>query len=371
MDDQNNDDSIARSNDQQITETSASAAAPALAAAVAPSQPIPQPQPVQPPQIEPRDPYRQAIEEYKNPLDPANNNTKVPDAVRWILSLGSAIGAFIGTYFGFMAHDGDWGTINPITGKPFTSVEERLELTRLIPDLDPRAVQRLRELYQKRKAELENAEQQAQKFSDHKDPNACTEPCPPQVAAPSSITPVQQPAPGASPTKAPVPGPKETIQLKCKEGWSDCQKHQAQAKVEKLNQLAQQQNGLIRRTFASTADKVKFERLKQSWIDKFNTDFWRALKDQPPIQRNPQTGATGTANDFTDPCLYQQFKDQGLAGMAVDHIHDTGWSGAAEGPFKYLDGDVNSYLGSQMVNKDNKDVKTAKKFKLDCGKFSV
>jgi hypothetical protein len=171
-------------------------------------------------------------------------------------------------------------------------------------------------------------------------------------------------------TLAPTEG---VIQLRCDDGWDDCQKRQAREKVRRLDELAKRNNGLKRRR---TAGYVRD--LGNTWAAKYRSDFDRIAEGRPKSRlgfTHPNTsGPTGNEGDFMDDFLYQKWVSGGrkssdsspLDECSPDHVQDLQWGGHVQGQLTWLDREVNEKLGRDMSAGKNDEIDVAKGFELKC-----
>lgn len=165
----------------------------------------------------------------------------------------------------------------------------------------------------------------------------------------------------------PIEGP---IELKCDPDWDECQKAQAREKIRRLNELAKQKKGLRRRV---TAGRIRDT--GNVWAAKFRSDFERICKGQDPSKFGftapGARGPNGSKEDFMHDCLYEMWRkaldcDSLLDDVSPDHIEDLQWGGHVQGPFAWLDREVNEKLGRDMKAGKNGLIDVATEFRLSC-----
>lgn len=139
-----------------------------------------------------------------------------------------------------------------------------------------------------------------------------------------------------------APTPMGTITLRCEGGWSDCQKRQMQAKADKLDSIAKKGMAKGRSTYKDGRPTIQ-RKNGNGWAAKFARDWNKA---------NPQ----GWPDDLSNPGLQtEKFYDDCAKtddplgnNMEADHIHEMQLGGRAQGPFLWLDRDVNGASGRQI-----------------------
>ncbi|MFN7920251.1 MAG: hypothetical protein U0Q16_09150 [Bryobacteraceae bacterium] len=237
---------------------------------------------------------------------------------------------------------------NPVTGGPYRSKQEYEDLRR-------KSAEEIRQLAAaERLRRAEEARKKAERQGKN-DPTLCSQGC------------------GEALESERAPATEGVIKLKCDDGWNDCQKRQARAKVARLNELARKNNGLTRRATAGAVRDVG-----NSWAAKYRSDFNRIANGEPTSSlefTHPEaTPPKGTSADFMDDCLYQQWIRDGkpdsssapLDKASPDHIRDLQWGGHVQGPMVWLDREVNEKLGRDMSSGDNDTIDVAKGFELKC-----
>jgi hypothetical protein len=135
-----------------------------------------------------------------------------------------------------------------------------------------------------------------------------------------------------------VPVVMGTIELRCEDGWTDCQKKQMKAKAEHMDKQAK-----LKPQGLSTRSTSKLSKVKSAWQAKYARDW-----------NNPNP--TGAWPSFSNPAKQPtQFYDDCAktddplgAGMEADHMQEAQLGGHVKGPFRWLDGAVNGASGSQI-----------------------
>jgi hypothetical protein len=175
--------------------------------------------------------------------------------------------------------------------------------------------------------------------------------------------------------QAPAPG---VVVIKCDPGWDDCQKAQAKAKVQKLNEACP----LTRRQGVSAEDStlVSLRDLGNDAAQAFKKAFKRALEGKPPYpyealprrEKHPEFHPRGDDSDYAHPCMKDKLENGKIPkrpnrkpvqdGWQADHMIDIQWGGSWMGPMWMMDADVNESIGRQMTENPNKQVTEAAEF---------
>lgn len=148
------------------------------------------------------------------------------------------------------------------------------------------------------------------------------------------------------------------IVLVCDPKWSPCQKLQAKAKADKMNQ----QCPLTRRPGISADDGAasSLRELGNAAAKAFKSHLKQQLAGKSPKPKQwlpPKSHPKGDGSDLMHPCMEKELKKskKAIDGWSADHVKDLQWGGAWHGPLQMLDMDVNESLGRQMNSKQNKD----------------
>ena len=138
------------------------------------------------------------------------------------------------------------------------------------------------------------------------------------------------------------PAPMGTIELSCEDGWSDCQKKQMKAKAAKLDSIAKSGQARGRSTSKNGSPTIQ-RKNGNGWAAKFARDWNKPSPEGWPDDRsNP-----GKQRDkFYDDCA--KTDDPLGNGMEADHVHEMQLGGRAQGPFLWLDREVNGASGRQI-----------------------
>jgi hypothetical protein len=150
---------------------------------------------------------------------------------------------------------------------------------------------------------------------------------------------------------------KVTFVIFCDPNWTDCQKAQARAKKDHLNQSCPVSRDPAYHT--PNADGVTKRELGNAAAAAWRTQFQNGGPgggDSAALGNDPNNYAYGTQYDLMDPCMEDEMDDgqvprdsQGVSRWQVDHCVDIQFGGASpQGPLKMLDQAVNGSFGSQM-----------------------
>lgn len=126
------------------------------------------------------------------------------------------------------------------------------------------------------------------------------------------------------------------ITLRCLEGWSPCQKKQMKAKAEAMDVAAKKRKGGLK-----TRPTSQLRKIAEGWQRKYARDW----------NTNRTMGWGSKA-----PCLQQsQFYDECARTddpledeMEADHVVELQLGGNVNGPFRWLDAQVNQASGNQI-----------------------
>ena len=140
------------------------------------------------------------------------------------------------------------------------------------------------------------------------------------------------------------------VTIRCDPNWSDCQKKQAQAKVDEMNKMCP----LQRKPGISVPDAtgVSTRDLGNAFAAGFKSQYKAMLQGKTGrsqwITKNSMP--KGDSSDLTHPCMQKELdkNPKAVDGWSADHVKDLQFGGSASGPFKMLDKSVNQSLGSQM-----------------------
>ena len=127
------------------------------------------------------------------------------------------------------------------------------------------------------------------------------------------------------------------VELRCQDGWTDCQKKQMKSKADKMDKLAKQKkSGLSGRSTS------QLRKIAKGWQAKYARDWNKPNPKGWPPSRNPANQPT----QFYDDCA--KTNDPLGAGMEADHVQEVQLGGNVGGPFLWLDATVNGSSGSQI-----------------------
>ncbi|AUM13760.1 PAAR-like domain-containing protein [Ketobacter alkanivorans] len=149
-----------------------------------------------------------------------------------------------------------------------------------------------------------------------------------------------------------------TITLKCDEGWDDCQKKQMQAKAKKLDALAKQNKMKPRNTYANGKPTLA-RKNGNGWAAKYARDWNKPA----PSGWNDKYNPAKQDAQFYDDCA--KTNDPKAKKMQADHVHEMQLGGNAQGPFLWLDKEVNEASGRQIKEKLKKNPDPTG-FEADC-----
>lgn len=138
-----------------------------------------------------------------------------------------------------------------------------------------------------------------------------------------------------------APTPVGTITLECEPGWSDCQKKQMKAKADKLDGLAKQGKLSGRNTYADGKPTLA-RKNGNGWAAKFARDWNKPAPEGWSDASNPAK----QPKQFYDDCA--KTDDPLGKKMEADHVHEMQLGGRAQGPFLWLDREVNGASGRQI-----------------------
>ena len=137
------------------------------------------------------------------------------------------------------------------------------------------------------------------------------------------------------------PTPVGVIVLECDPRWSPCQKAQMKAKADKLDTVAKKGN--IKSRATSRSGKATIQRKNgNGWAAKFARDWNKSSPQGWSDASNPGK----QANHFYDKCA--KTDDPLGNNMEADHVHEMQLGGKAQGPFLWLDREVNGSSGRQI-----------------------
>jgi hypothetical protein len=131
-----------------------------------------------------------------------------------------------------------------------------------------------------------------------------------------------------------VPG---VVELRCEDGWTDCQKKQMKAKAEHMDKQAKATPGGL-----STRPTSQLSKLKSGWQRKYARDW----NNPNPKGWWPKQSPANQPSQFYDDCA--KTDDPLAAGMEADHMQEVQLGGNVMGPFRWLDGEVNGASGRQI-----------------------
>ena len=131
------------------------------------------------------------------------------------------------------------------------------------------------------------------------------------------------------------------IVLTCEPGWSPCQKKQMKAKAAKLDAVAKQNKARGRNTYQDGKPTLA-RKNGNGWAAKFARDWDKPAPEGWPDSSNPAK----QSEHFYDPCA--KTDDPLGANMEADHIHEMQLGGRAQGPFLWLNREVNGASGRQI-----------------------
>jgi hypothetical protein len=137
-------------------------------------------------------------------------------------------------------------------------------------------------------------------------------------------------------TQQPVPGEGIMI-LECEANWTDCQKKQMKAKAAEMDAIAKQRGSLQTR---ATAGRIRDA--ADTWAAKFGRD-WN--NPNPKGWQNFANPSKQTPHFYDDCAKTDDPKGQ---KMEADHLHEVQLGGRVEGPFRWLDREVNGASGRQI-----------------------
>lgn len=138
-----------------------------------------------------------------------------------------------------------------------------------------------------------------------------------------------------------APTPVGQIVLECEPGWSPCQKAQMKTKAEKLDALAKQGKIKPRNTYVD-GKPTRARKNGNGWAAKFARDWNKSAPEGWPDSSNPAK----QPKQFYDDCA--KIDDPLGNKMEADHIHEMQLGGKAQGPFLWLDREVNGASGRQI-----------------------
>ncbi len=145
-----------------------------------------------------------------------------------------------------------------------------------------------------------------------------------------------------------------TFVIECDPDWTPCEKAQARAKAEKLNQHCP----VTRDPGYGSAKRARGDAAAAAWRATFN-----ALRaGNPPPQTSllgndpNNTPNGGTDSDFMDPCMKDELNElepaaqqEYIANCQPDHILELQFTGGQPaGPMAFMSGRVNGSLGGQL-----------------------
>lgn len=131
-----------------------------------------------------------------------------------------------------------------------------------------------------------------------------------------------------------------SIEIRCENGWTECQKKQMKSKVEKMDALAKGRPGGL-----PTRSTSELRKAAKGWQAKFAREW----NNHNPPRAGCWPAAANPANQtkyFYDDCA--KTSNPVGAGMEADHIHEIQLGGRISGPFLWLDGEVNGSSGNQI-----------------------
>ncbi|MEF3073954.1 MULTISPECIES: DUF4150 domain-containing protein [unclassified Methylobacter] len=143
-----------------------------------------------------------------------------------------------------------------------------------------------------------------------------------------------------------APTPVGMIVLECEPGWTPCQKAQMQAKANKLDSLAKQGKIKPRNTYKDGKPTLQ-RKAGNGWAAKFARDWNKPAPEGWPDSSNPAK----QPKKFYDDCA--KTNDPLGNNMEADHIHEMQLGGRAQGPFLWLDREVNGASGRQIKEQRN------------------
>lgn len=129
--------------------------------------------------------------------------------------------------------------------------------------------------------------------------------------------------------------------LECDPSWTPCQKAQMKAKADKLDGVAKGNKARGRNTSRDGRPTIQ-RKNGNGWAAKFARDWNKAAPQGWPDSSNPSK----QQKHFYDDCA--KTDDPLGDNMEADHVHEMQLGGRAQGPFLWLDREVNGASGRQI-----------------------